>query len=173
MTLTRIQKETQVKELTELLADSANLVVVENQGLDVAQANEFRGKVRESNGHYRIGKNTLVKLALKGTDSEPLGAELSGPVGIVMNDSDAVSLAKVVVDFIKDNPELVVRAGIMDGKMMTAQEVETLSSMPSLDELRSKIVGLLQATQSKMLRLFAEPGRGVAVCLTERGKQDS
>jgi len=133
-------------------------VLLDFKGLSVPAATEFRKKMRASGSRYRVVKNSLALRAAKGTALEKLEAKLEGTTGIAYTGDDPVALAKVLVDFAKDNPALTVKAGIVAGtQMLDANGVKALSTLPGLPELRAKLLGLLQAPATQLVRLLGTP----------------
>jgi large subunit ribosomal protein L10 len=136
---------------------------VDYKGLSVPAVTEFRRKVRASGSSYRVVKNSLALRAAKGTPLEKLSPKFEFMTGVAYTSSDPVALAKVLVDFAKDNPSLVLKAGIVSGDQMIDPEgVKALSTMPSLPELRSKLLGLMKAPAAKLVRLLNTPAGQLA-----------
>ena len=163
-------KEALVSQLHQSL-DAASLVVVTRQtGLTVAESTALRRQMREAGANFKVAKNRLARLALKGTKFEALSEQLTGPTGIAYS-SDPVAAAKVAVKFSKENNKLTILAGAMPQELLDAEGVVALSSLPSLDELRGKIVGLLQAPATKLVRLISEPGAQLARLVEARRAQ--
>lgn len=133
---------------------SASLVVVTHYtGLTVAEMSALRDGVRKQDAKFRVTKNRITRLALAGTQYEALADLMVGPTAISYS-ADPIAAAKAVVEFAKKNDKLVIRGGIMNGKVLTVAEVKALGELPSMDELRGKLVGLIQAPASKMARVF-------------------
>jgi len=169
--MNRTDKQELIDTLHTEFGKSAHAIVVDFRGLSVNAATEFRRKVRASGSSYRVVKNSLALRALKDTPLEKLGPHFDGATGVAYTASDPVVLAKVLVDFIKDNPQLSVKGGLVAGsQVLDAEGVKALSSMPSLPELRSKLLGLLNAPASKLVRLLATPATQMAQVL--KAQQD-
>ena len=150
-----MKREEKQELITELkgVFDSANLVVVVlNKGLTVAEVTELRNNVRKDGAGYRVAKNRLAKLALAGTPCEELADLLVGPTALAYSE-DAIAASRAVVKMAKTNDRLEVVGGIMDGKKVDVNTIKDLASLPSLDELRGKLVGLLQAPAGQLARL--------------------
>ena len=131
----------------------ASLVVVTHYlGLTVAEMTELRGKVREAGAKFRVTKNRITRLALAGTPYEGLADLMTGPTA-VSTSADPIAAAKAVVQFAKKNEKIVVLGGVMNGQTLSADQVKALGDLPSLDELRGKIVGLLQAPAGQIARV--------------------
>ncbi len=150
-----MKREEKQELITELkgVFDSANLVVVVlNKGLTVAEVTELRNNVRKDGAGYRVAKNRLAKLALAGTPCEELADLLVGPTALAYSE-DAIAASRAVVKMAKTNDRLEVVGGIMNGKKVDVNTIKDLASLPSLDELRGKLVGLLQAPAGQLARL--------------------
>lgn len=160
MPMSKARKEQEIQDIKKRFEGSGVVVVTHNTGLNVPQMEELRGKLREQGASYKITKNTLAKRAIKGTDYEQIAEMFQGPVGIAVSE-DPVAAAKVANDFAKDNEQLVILGGAMGNVVLDAKGVESLAKLPSLDELRSKIVGLLQAPATKVARVLQAPAQQV------------
>lgn len=157
----RTQKEELVKSLQQVLADTVCVVVAHQSGLNVAEATQLRRQVRSAGAGFRVTKNRLMRRALTGTAFEPLSALFTGPTAIAFS-RDPVAAAKVVVQFANRNDKLTIIGGGLAGQPMDAAEVRELASLPSLDELRGKLVGLLQAPGTRLAVVLQAPGGQVA-----------
>lgn len=150
MAMNRTDKTAEVAALAEKFSSAEILLLTHNKGLNSAATTELRVKAREIGVDYRVAKNTLAKLALKGTQYEDLSDKLQGPTGFVTG-TDGVATAKVIVEFAKKNPKLEIVGAKFGDMMMDASEVDAFSKLPTLDEIRSKLVGLLQAPASQIV----------------------
>lgn len=157
----RTQKEELVKSLQQVLADTVCVVVAHQSGLNVAEATQLRRQVRSAGAGFRVTKNRLMRRALTGTAFEPLSALFTGPTAIAFS-RDPVAAAKVVVEFANRNGKLTIIGGGLAGQPMDAAEVRELARLPSLDELRGKLVGLLQAPGTRLAVVLQAPGGQVA-----------
>ncbi len=138
-------------------------MLVDFTGLSVPAVTEFRKKMKAAGSRYRVVKNSLALRAAKGTALEKLGDRFQGTTGIAYTGSDPVALAKVLVDFAKDHPALAVKVGVVSGdQVLDAAGVKTLSTMPGLSELRARLLGLLQAPATQLVRLLATPATQLA-----------
>lgn len=160
MGISRAQKDEEIKALNARLEDSEVVVMTHNTGLTVKQMTDLRDKLRAEGASFKVVKNTLAKRAIKGTRYEQLEDMFSGPVGIATS-QDPVAAAKVTQAFAKDNAKLVILGGAMGDVLLSAAAVEQLASMPSLDELRAKIVGLLVAPATKVARVLQAPAQAM------------
>jgi large subunit ribosomal protein L10 len=173
--LTRAQKEEQVAELHEKFGRASCVYVADYCGLDVDAANELRSRIRtvgEGDFEYRVIKNSVLKLAAGSTAVEGIVEHFQGPSAIAISFGDPVGLANVLSDFAKDHEVFTLKAGVLEGDVIEAEQIETLAKLPSLDQLRGKIIGLIQAPATQLVRLFAEPGAQVARVLAARGRQE-
>ena len=157
----RAQKAAAVAELKQTFSEVGVVVVTRNLGLTVAQSTDLRNKMRADGATYKVSKNKLAKIALDGTDYLSLGDMLTGPVGLASS-SDPVAAAKVAVDFAKTNDKLEIVGGAMGATALDANGVKALATMPSLDELRAKIVGLLVAPATKLATVTQAPAAQLA-----------
>jgi len=157
----RTQKTEVVSELNATFGEVGVVVVTRNLGLTVAQSTELRQQMREAGASFKVTKNRLAKIALKDTDYEPLGDMLTGPVALASS-TDPVAAAKIAVNFAKTNEKLEIVGGAMGSTMLDANGVKALASMPSLDELRAKLVGLVQAPATKLAQVTQAPAAQLA-----------
>jgi large subunit ribosomal protein L10 len=157
----RGQKAAAVAELKQTFSEVGVVVVTRNLGLTVAQSTQLRTKMREAGASYKVSKNKLAKIALDGTDYPSLGDMLTGPVGLATS-IDPVAAAKVVVDFAKTTDKLEIVGGAMGATALNVEGVKALATMPSLDELRAKIVGLIQAPAQKLASITQAPAGQLA-----------
>lgn len=153
MAVTRAQKAQTVGDLNQNLQKAAGVVLAHNLGLNAADISNLRRKVRGANGRFKVAKNRLIARALEGTQFKALDANLTGPTAIVYGD-DIFALTKALVGFAKTNDKLKVIAGAMGSDILDAKAVDALSKMPSLNELRGTIIGLLQAPGSQIARVL-------------------
>ena len=156
--MNKTEKQTVIDALHADFEKSPHAVVVDFRGLTVPAVTEFRRKVRQSGSSYRVIKNSLALRAAKGTAYEKLGDKFQGTTGVAYTGSDPVALAKVLVDFAKENPNLVVKGGLVSGsQLLDAEGVKALSTMPSLPEIQAKTLGLLQAPAVQILQVLQAP----------------
>lgn len=160
MALKRQEKETLVSSLKSGFEKSQHAILVDFRGIAVPAVTEFRRKIRLSGGNYKVIKNTLAARALEGTPLASLKDKFLKTTAIAYCDNDPVALAKVVIAFSKDHPQIVVKSGLVSGSQhLDAEGVKALSTMPGLPELRSQLLGVLQAPASKLVRLLQTPAR--------------
>lgn len=157
----RAQKKEAVAELKQTFNETSVVVVTRNLGLTVAQSTALRNRMRDAGARYKVAKNRLALIALEGTRYQPIGDLLTGPTALATSD-DPVAAAKAVVEFAKTNDRLEIVGGAMGETVLDVNGVKALAELPSLDELRAKIVGLIQAPATKIARTINEPGAQLA-----------
>lgn len=157
----RHQKQALVTELKEAFNGANTVVISHYKGLSVAEVTKLRRKAREAGVNFRVAKNSLAKLALQDTEFSALVDLMTGPTAIAYAE-DVVAPAKTVVEFAKNNDKLVVIGGGMNETVLDASGVEALAKMPSLDELRGKIVGILNAPATRIAGILQAPGGQLA-----------
>ncbi len=157
----RSQKADAVAQLSDVFKESGVVVVTRNLGLTVDQSTALRTKMREAGASYKVAKNRLAKLALKDTDYEGIDEYLTGPTALGYSE-DPVAAAKAVVEFAKTTDKLEIVGGSMGAQKLDEAGVRSLASMPSLDELRGTIVGLVNAPATKIARVVNEPAAKLA-----------
>ena len=138
------QKIAEVAVLKETFASATSAVVIEFKGLVVGKDTAFRKSVRDSKAQYRVSKNTLLRLAVKDTSFEALGGSFKGSSAIATTTTDVVAMAKAINGFLKDNPAATFKAGVMDGKLFDAKQLQVLAELPSRDVLIAKLLYLMQ-----------------------------
>jgi large subunit ribosomal protein L10 len=157
----RAAKRELVTTLHDVFKDTGLVVVAHNTGLVAAQAADLRKRVKEAGGAVKVAKNNLVKLALKDTKAEGVTDLMKGPT-ILAYSKDPIAAARVAVKYAKENDKLVILGGAMGNSILDANAVKALAELPSLDELRAKLIGLLNAPATKIARTIAEPGAQLA-----------
>ena len=166
----RTQKEELVATLNKTFDEAEMVVVTHYSGLTVAEITDLRDRIREAGAKFKVTKNRLTRLALKNTKFEGISDLFSGPTAIAYS-NDPVAAAKISVDFSKNNDNLVVLGGALGSERLDADGVKALATLPSLDELRGKIVGLLQAPASKIAQVLQAPGGQVARVISAYSEQ--
>jgi large subunit ribosomal protein L10 len=166
----RNQKEQSVAELNSLFSDAGAVIVAQYSGLSVAQMNDLRTRMRAAGASFKVAKNRLAKRALEGTPVSEISGLFSGPTGIGYSE-DPVAAPKVLVTFAKENESLVILGGAAVGSILDLDGVKTLASLPSLDELRGKIVGLLQAPATKIAGVLQAPAGQLARVISAHAKK--
>ncbi|MBF9151044.1 50S ribosomal protein L10 [Novosphingobium jiangmenense] len=157
----RSQKADSVAFLNGVFNEAGAVVITRNLGMTVAQSTALRTKIREAGATYKVAKNRLAKLAVAGTDYEGLGDFFTGPTAIAAS-ADPVAAAKAVVEFAKTTDKIEIVGGAMGSQVLDAEGVKALASMPSLDELRAKLIGLVQAPATKIAQLATAPAAKLA-----------
>lgn len=154
-------KEALVTQLHQSLSAATLVVVTQQKGLTVAETTKLRRQMRDAGASFKVAKNRLARLALKGTAFESLSDKLKGPTGLAYS-SDPVAAARVAVKYAKDNDKLSILGGALSGQTLDTAGVEALSKLPSLDELRGKLIGLLQAPATKIAGVLQAPAAQLA-----------
>mgnify|MGYP000991826778 FL=1 len=157
----RAQKADAVAELKSVFNEVGVVVVTRNLGLTVAQSTALRTKMREAGASYKVAKNRLAKLASQDTDYAGISDLLTGPTALATS-IDPVAAAKIAVEFAKTNDKLEIVGGSMGSQVLDADGVKALASLPSLDELRAKLVGLVQAPATKVAQVVGAPAAQLA-----------
>ena len=170
-TVDRAQKKELVSSLNEVFKSTKIVVVAHYAGLTVAQMTDLRRQVKAVGGQVKVVKNRLVKRALEGTDAAGIADLFQGPTLIAYAD-DPVAVPKVAVGFAKENEHLVILGGAMGNVVLDEAGVKSLASLPSLDELRGKLIGLLQAPAGQLVRVLSAPGGQLARVLSAYSRKD-
>ena len=157
----RAQKQELVATMHDTFSEAGVIVVAHYIGLTVAEMTELRSQMKEAGGRVKVAKNRLVKRALEGTDAEGIQDLFEGPTCVAFSE-DPIAAPKISVEFAKKNEKLVILGGAMGPTVLDANAVKSLASLPSLDELRAILVGLLQAPATKIARVIQEPGGQLA-----------
>jgi large subunit ribosomal protein L10 len=157
----RSQKADLVAELKNVFTETSVVVVTRNLGLSVAQSTDLRLKMRDAGAQFKVAKNRLALIALEGTKYGPIGDMLTGPTALATS-TDPVAAAKVAVEFAKSNDRLEIVGGAMGDTVLDVAGIKALAELPSLDQLRGTLVGLIQAPATKIARIVSEPGAMIA-----------
>ena len=165
--MNRKQKEELVESLHKTFLNSQSVIVTHINGLTVSETTNLRSNMRNSNCKFKVTKNKIVKLALKNTKFEHLDSLFTGPTAIGSSE-DAIAPAKVLVDFSKESEKIKIIGGGFETKSLSVDEINNLASLPSLDEVRSKLVGLLMAGPTKLVRTIKEPSSRMARILATK-----
>jgi large subunit ribosomal protein L10 len=172
MAVTKAKKVEQVEKLAADLQQANNIIVATYGKLTVAQDFELRKTVRAAGAKYRVVKNTLAERASKGTPAEQALKELTGVTSIAYTSGDPVELAKALSKYAKDNPEFTFKAGIVEGRVVAIRDIESLASMPSKQELYSKLLFLINAPATRLATAMNAVGRKVAVVVNQGVKEN-
>ncbi|MFP5330379.1 MAG: 50S ribosomal protein L10 [Alphaproteobacteria bacterium] len=168
----RSQKADLVDQLKQVFTETSVVVVTRNLGLTVAQSTDLRLKMRDAGAQFKVAKNRLALIALEGSRYKPIGDLLKGPTALATS-SDPVAAAKVAVDFARTNDKLEIVGGAMGDTLLDVAGIKALAELPSLDELRAKLVGLIQAPASKIARTVNEPGAQLARVFAAYGAKEA
>ena len=166
------QKQEQVTELKEKLGRATSVIVADYRGLDVFAVNALRAKLRATGScEYRVVKNSILRRASEGTGAASIATHCKGPTALALAFGDPVALAKTLVDFAKQHEVFQLRAGVLEGRALGKAEIATLATLPSLDELRARLVGLLSAPAQKLVMVLSAPAAQLARVTEARGKK--
>jgi len=157
----RAEKEQLVAKLNAVFSETSVVVVTRNLGLTVAQVNDLRGRMRDVGASYKVAKNRLARIALEGTDYGSLSDMLVGPTALATS-TDPVAAAKAAVAFAKTTDKFEIVGGAMGSTVLDVNGVKALAELPSLDELRAKIIGLVNAPATKLAQLANAPAAKLA-----------
>ena len=157
----RAQKREQVAELKQTFSETEVVVITRNLGLTVAQSTNLRNRMREAGARFKVTKNTLALIAVEATRYAPISDMLTGPTALATS-ADPVAAAKAAVDFARTNDRLEIVGGAMGDTLLDANGVKALAELPSLDELRARIVGLIQAPATKVAQIVLAPAAQLA-----------
>ena len=167
--MNRDQKNAAVASMAEQLQKVPHVFITDFTGLTANQSADLRRKIRAAGGSYQVVKNRLAKRASAGTATEKLATQLLGPCGLAAHASDPVGLAKVLADFNKDNPQLRLVAGVVDGReVLDAEGIKVLSRLPGLPETRARILALIETPATMLVRLLTTPGLQIARAVDAR-----
>ena len=165
--MNRKQKEELVDSLHKTFLNSQSIIVTHISGLTVSETTTLRSNMRDANCKFKVTKNKIVKLALKKTKFEHLDNLFTGPTAIGSSE-DAIAPAKVLVNFTKESEKIKIIGGGVETKSLSVEEITNLASLPSLDEVRSKLIGLLMAGPTKLVRTIKEPSSRLARILATK-----
>ncbi len=168
----RTKKAEVVESLNGLIGEAGSVVVAHYSGMTVAQMSDLRTRMRAAGASFKVAKNRLAVRALEGTAAQPIAHLFKGPTGIAIS-RDPIAASKVVVAYAKENEKLVILGGVVSGTAVDAAGVKALAELPSLDELRGKIVGLLVAPATKLAGLMAAPAGQLARVIGAYANKDA
>lgn len=150
----REEKAAIVDELSAKFATAKLAVLTDYRGLTVPDLQELRRELRTSSADIRVAKNTLIKRAIQGTTFSAFASHLQGNTALALTDADPVAPAKVLVKFMKDHPKMSVKSAILDGKVLTSDDLTALSKLPGINELRAQLLGLMLAVPTSFVRVL-------------------
>jgi large subunit ribosomal protein L10 len=169
--LKREDKRRVVDDLNQRMRQAKVAILTRFVGLNVEKMTQLRRELRKAAVEYRIVKNTLLRLAVQGTNKEVLGPKIEGPVAVAWSNADPVAPARVLAKFAKDYAQLQILVAYSDGRLWGPAEIQQWVTLPSLEELRGKILGLIQVPASRLVRLLATPGTGLAQVMKAKSEQ--
>jgi len=172
MAVTRAKKKEQVDNLGKQLQNASSLIVTTYSKLTVAQDYELRKTLRSSGAKYAVVKNTLAERAAKGTKVEEVLKNLSGVTSIAYTEGDPVALAKALSKYAKDNPEFTFKAGVVEGRVISINEIKALATMPAKEEIYSKLLFLINAPAQRLVTALSAVGRNLAVVVNQGVKEN-
>src|SRR6201997_1067630 len=167
MAVTRARKVEQVDKLTKDLQKVSTVIVTTYTKLTVAQDYELRKVLRSSGAKYAVVKNTLAERAAKGTKVESALKDLSGVTSIAYTEGDPVALAKALAKYAKDNPDFTFKTGVVEGRVISIKEIQALATMPSKEELYSKLLFLMNAPAQRLVTVMNAVGKDLAVVINQ------
>ena len=168
----RAEKREFVTNLNTVFENTGSVVVAHYTGLTVAQMSDLRSKMRVAGGTVKVAKNRLARIALQGTKSEGMADLFKGQTLIAYSD-DPVTAPKIAVEFAKTNDKLVILGGAMGATTLNADGIKALATMPSLDELRAKLVGMISTPATRIAQVLSAPGAQVARVLNAYSQKDA
>ena len=164
------KKQNYISEMTTQFDKSEAVIVTHYQGLTVKQLDELRTKMREHGIIFKITKNRITKLALEKTRCKDLSNLFTGPTAVALSD-DAITSAKILTKFSKDNDKLKILGGIMGNDILDVAGVKNVATLPTLDEARAKIVGILRSPAQKIASILLAPASKIAILALEKSKK--
>jgi len=164
------KKQNYISEMTTQLDKSEAVIVTHYQGLTVNQLDELRAKMREHGIIFKITKNRITKLALEKTRCKNLSDLFSGPTAVALS-QDAITSAKILTNFSKENSNLKILGGIMGNDILDVAGVKNVATLPTLDEARAKIVGILRSPAQKIASILLAPASKIAILALEKSKK--
>jgi large subunit ribosomal protein L10 len=160
-----------VAELKERFAGVQTAVLTEYRGLTVRQLSDLRKQLKGASAEYKVVKNRLARIALKDSALDGLGKHLTGPTGVAYTRHDPVSVAKALQAFVKNNPALTIKVGVVEGKVLEPSALKSLADLPSKEALRAQLVGALQGPMSKLVTLLTAVQGELVRVIEARSKQ--
>tara|TARA_A100001015_G_scaffold115654_1_gene128435 strand:+ start:810 stop:1316 length:507 start_codon:yes stop_codon:yes gene_type:complete len=164
------QKKKYIEDMTTQFDKSESVIVAHYQGLNVSQLDDLRKKMREHGIKFKITNNRITKLALAQTKCKDLSNLFTGPTAVALSE-DAISSAKILTKFSKDNENLKILGGIMGSDILDVAGVNNVATLPSLEEARAKIVGILRSPAQKIASILLAPASKIAILALEKSKK--
>ena len=168
--MSKEKKQSYINEMTTQFDNSEAVIVAHYQGLTVKQLDELRSKMREHGIIFKITKNRITKLALEKTRCKNLSDLFTGPTAVAMS-KDAITSAKILTNFSKENKNLKILGGIMGNDILDVAGVQNVATLPTLDEARAKIVGILRSPAQKIASILLAPASKIAILALEKSKK--
>jgi large subunit ribosomal protein L10 len=162
-----------VETLRERLATAKAAVLTEYRGLTVRQLSDLRKQLKATAAQYKVVKNRLARLAVKDSSLAPLAPHLVGPTGMVLTEQDPVAVAKTLQTFVRANPALAIKVGLVEGRLLAPQDLRALADLPSKEALRAQLVGAIQGPMGQLVTLLTAPHRELARVLEARSQGTS
>tara|TARA_Y100000590_G_scaffold406307_1_gene495374 strand:+ start:66 stop:578 length:513 start_codon:yes stop_codon:yes gene_type:complete len=166
------QKKNYITEMKKFFETNDSVLVTHYQGLTVKELDELRAEMRKHGIMFKITKNRITKLALKDTKCKNIADLFSGPTAIALS-KDAISSAKILTKFSKDNQKLKILGGLMGDEILKVEDVMKIATLPTLNEARAKITGILQAPAKKILSILLAPASKIAILALEKSKKST
>jgi len=163
-------KAESVEALKERLGSAKTAVLTEYRGLAVQQISDLRKQLKGAAAEYKVVKNRLARLAVKDSPLDALGPHLKGPTGLAFTKQDPVAVAKALQTFVRTNPQLQIKLGLVEGKVLQPADLKALADLPSKEQIRSQIVGAVQGPMAQLVSLLQAPLRELVYVLEARGK---
>ena len=172
MAVTRAKKIEQVEELSQDMKQAKTAILATFSGLKAAQTEDLRKTVRAAGAKFQVVKNTLAERAAQGTALEQVLKDLTGVTSIAYTSGDPVTLAKVLQKYVKDNPQMKFKVGVVEGRVVQVKEIEALATMPSKEEIFSKLLFLINAPAQRLVTVMGAVGRDLAVVVNQGVKEN-
>lgn len=172
MAISKQQKEELVEQYKKWVAESDGLILANYHNLSVKDINNLRNEIRESGGEFHVIKNTLAKRAFEESKREFEEGIFTGPTALGVSYENPTGLAKVLKKFSKEQGTIEIKSGYLADRLMTVEEVMAMADLPSLAEMRAKLLSTIAAPASQLVRTLAEPGRSLAAVLKARSEQE-
>ena len=166
----KVKKKNYIEEMKSFFNKTSSVLITHYQGLTVKQIDELRSEMRKHGVLFKITKNRITKLALEGSKFKKLENLFSGPTAVAFSE-DAIASAKILTKFAKINPNLKIIGGIMEDEPLSVEEVEKIATLPTLNEARGKIVGILTASAQKLMSILLAPGSKIAILAHFKSKK--